>query len=135
MKPLATNRRILTWLCVCPFDRDTSIVEKMFFIILTLFLFALVSSALVSSIVFFANNVSVDIESSLYALVEIAAYSGLLYMLMVVFILRKRINRFLGTLETIYDESELKLMWFISFRVQKLYNLFFNYALIFQGII
>lgn len=105
MGPLATNQRVLTWLCICPFDQDASIWKKSFFIILTLFLFTFEVSSWVSSIIFFVTNVSVDLENCLYAVFQIAATSGLIYMWMVAFISRKRINQFLGTLANIYDES------------------------------
>lgn len=110
MKPLATNRRVLTWLCICPFDQDASIVKRTFFIILALFQFALVSSASVSSIIFFVNNLSVDLEGCLYAVFQIAAYSGLSYMWVVAFTLRKKINQSFGTLDAIYEESKFKPM-------------------------
>lgn len=110
MKPLATIRRILTWLCICPFDQNTSIRKKTLFMISTWFLFAFEVSYLVSSIVFFANNVLVDVEKCLYAVLQVAASSSLVYKVIVAFILRKRINHFFGTLQTIYEESKLEWM-------------------------
>lgn len=107
MKSLATNQKVLTWLCICPFDRDTSNWKKSFFAILTFFLFALEFTASIAGIVFVVNNVSIDLESSLFAVYHIAAHCGLSYMFFVAFILRKGINRFLGTLEAIFEERKL----------------------------
>lgn len=117
MKPLATNRQVLTWLCICPSDQNTSALKKTFFTILALVSFALVFSFLVSSIVFFLKNVSIDLENGLYALVQIACSFDSVYMFAVVFISRKKINRFLQTLVTIYEESKLKkfISWASNF--------------------
>lgn len=106
MEPIASNRRVLTWLCLCPFDPSTSTWKRAFFVISTIFLFASEVGAFISSIIFFVKNVSNDLEGSLYAVFQFVAFTGLIYMSIVAFILRKRINMFLGTLSTIYEESE-----------------------------
>lgn len=106
MNPLATNQRVLTWLCICPFDRDTRIWQKTLCVILTLFLFTFIFSLLVSSIVFFVQNVSIDFESCLYAVFQIAGISGLIDEWSVAFILRKRVHLLFGSLAKIYEESE-----------------------------
>lgn len=108
MKPLATNRRVLTWFCVCPFDRNTSVQKKTFFAILSSALFIIGITKLVSSIIFFAKNISIDLEGCLYAVFQVAAYSGLLYSWMIAFILRKKIEHALETLEAICEESRWK---------------------------
>lgn len=79
MQPLQTNRQVLTWLCICPFEQNTSIVKKTFFAILTLFQLLCVISFVLSSIVIFVNNVSVNLEECLYAIVQMAGHGGLAY--------------------------------------------------------
>lgn len=106
MKPLVTNRRVLTWFCICPFDPNTSVLKKTFFGILTLFLFASALSGAISSIVFFVHNVSIDLENSLYSVLQIAANSNLSYLYLVAFFSREKISLFLATLEEIYQESK-----------------------------
>lgn len=106
MKPFATNRQVLTWFCVCPFDQSTIILKKMFFIIVTLFLFASVFSGAVSSIVFFVNNLSIDLKNSFYCIFQIAAFSNLSYLYIVAFVSRKKIYAFLTTFDEIYKESK-----------------------------
>lgn len=78
MKTLTTNRRVLTWLCVSPFDPNISILKKAYFVFMTLFLFVFKVSGVVSSAAFFIINASVDLEGSLYALFQVAGYSGLI---------------------------------------------------------
>lgn len=63
-------------------------------------------SVIVSSGVFFANNVATDLENCLYAVFQIAGYVGLSYMFISAFILRKRIDLFFATLDTICQESK-----------------------------
>lgn len=106
MKPLATNQRVLTWLCVCPFDLNTNLCQKAFYIISTALLFASEVGAFVSSIIFFVENISNDLEGSLYAVFQFVAFTGLIYMSIMAFILRDRINMFLESLATIYQESK-----------------------------
>lgn len=105
MKPLATNRRVLNWLCICPFDQNTSIWQKALVVASTWFLFTSEISCAVSSVVFFINNVSVALEDSVCAIMQIAGISSVVYTWMVAFILRDGINRILKTLDEIYEES------------------------------
>lgn len=106
MKPLATNRRALTCLCICPFDQNTSIWQKVLFVATTWFLFASEFSFLVSSIFFFVKNVSVDLEAGLFAIPQISGSFGVVYLWVVVYIFRKKIDQFLETLDEIYGESK-----------------------------
>lgn len=106
MKPLVTNRRALTWFCILPLDSNTSILKRALFIMLTVFLYTSVFTGVMSSVIFFANNVSVDLENSLYSVMQIAGFSNMLYLYVVAFVSRKRINRFLVTLDEIYEESK-----------------------------
>lgn len=106
MRPLPTNQRMLTWICVCPLESRDSKWMKPFCVIFALTTFLAVSSCVLSSVIFFSSNVSKDVEESLYALFQISAFSGVAYMAIVAFYSRKKINAFLETLTAIHDERK-----------------------------
>lgn len=106
MKPLATNRQALTWLCICSFDQN-AIRKKTIAIILTLIFFILGICYFVSTIDFFVKNVSIDIKKSLYAVFQLFASASLVFMWIAALISRKGINQILESLDTIHEESKL----------------------------
>lgn len=106
MKPLVTNYRVLTWLCVCPPEESINRRRKLVYI-------PLISSILIgniffvwTSIVFFTKTVSVNLEASLFSLLQILAFSNIIYLIIVASILRRQIAGLFSGLSRIYDESE-----------------------------
>lgn len=76
MKPLPTNQRVFTWLCLLP-----------------------------ASTVFFMKAVSTEFEKSLFALFRISGGIGVWWMFISVFPLRRNIQGIFEKLSEIYDES------------------------------
>lgn len=111
MHPLPTNQRMLTWICVSPLESRDSKWMKPFCVIFALTTFLAVLSCVLSSVIFFSSNVSIDVEESLYALFQISAFSGVAYMAIVAFYSRKKINAFLETLTAIHDERKHIFWW------------------------
>lgn len=105
IKPLATNQRVLTWICVCPVESTTSKNTKLLCIMFTITLYLIILIAFASSFVFFIENISIDMEKSFYALLQLIVFTGQAYVLMSIFISRHKITAFIKTLSDIYETS------------------------------
>lgn len=106
IKPLATIHRVLTWICVCQADKNTSKWKKFCFIIITCILFVTIFFSFATSYVFFTNTVSTDLEEALYALLQVFAFAGLAYVVTSAVILRQKFEVFLKSLSEIYQSSK-----------------------------
>lgn len=108
---MVTNRRVLTWCCVHPIDENTSKLKKLVYIAFTLFCLAVQVIGVTSSTVRFLNTMAIDFNESLYALFQIAAISGVIYMIGVAMLMGSKISQFFGTLEHICDASMKHLLF------------------------
>lgn len=66
--PLITNKRWLTWFCVCPLEESEGKFKKILCIIFSSIVFAFNVCALIASIAFFLQYVSSNLEKSLYVI-------------------------------------------------------------------
>lgn len=126
--PLKTNRQMLAWLWILP---TTSKWKKVSYIIFSFILFTSNVGALVTSYVYFAKNLSTDLEEALYAMLQVkailffffrfmavemklfslqwnqvAAFFGLNYMIITAFIFRHEFGKIIKTLTKIYETSK-----------------------------
>lgn len=109
MKPLETNQRVLIWLGVLRAPDTTNIFMKIFHILTTFIAFSIVLTSLSASVTFFLRYVRIDLEESLYALFQIASFSGLSYIIMFAFVMRNRTNVIFDKLTQIYNECKHRL--------------------------
>lgn len=106
MKLLETNKRILIMLGSCLMEESMTPGEKITCLISASLIYLYQSFSAISSAIFILKHVSDSIEDTLYALLQIAGLTYLLYALIVAFIWRHKINRIFVTLSEIYDECE-----------------------------
>lgn len=128
MRPLATNHRVLTWLCLCPAAKNTTRWVQFSYILFTVTTFLLVIIEQISSIVYFFTFVRSDLEIALNSIFQIFTGFGLLYMLIAMFFLRDQISAIFIKLSDIYKASKnlfgLSLNYFnISFTQHISWNL------------
>lgn len=116
MKPLPTNQRVLTWLCLLPASANTSNLVKFGYILLTILCIVNITANLAASTVFFMKAVSTEFEKSLFALFQISGGIGVWWMFISVFPLRRNIQGIFEKLSEIYDES----MSFVLFKIKKI---------------
>lgn len=62
--------------------------------------------AVIASAIFFLKFVSVDLNQSLYAMFQIAAYTNVTYIYIAAFLLRHKITAVFDSLTEIYEESK-----------------------------
>lgn len=118
MQPLATNHRVLRWLCLYPTDENTSKWQKLCYILFAIKTFLSLILILASCIVYFCTFVRTDMEKSLSSLFQIAGFTGVIYELIAMFFLRYKITSISMKLSAIYKASEnrcgfyWKCLWF-----------------------
>lgn len=106
MKPLVTNYRVLTWLCVCPSEVPISWGRKLAYICLITSIFIACVYATLASAAFLIKNLSVDLEESLYSFAQMAGYIAATYLIIVALFLRQEITKLFAGLSRIYAESK-----------------------------
>lgn len=106
MKILVTNRRALTVLCLCPADEGTTKKQKFLYIAFSIITNIMVLCAITASFVFFCKNISVDLDASLYSLLQISTFLNVFYMTMAAFTFRQQMGDIFEKLQEIYDASK-----------------------------
>lgn len=104
MNPLKTSQRVLAWLCICPFDESANKRTKI--IIFALSIFAANLCSVAASVAFFFTFVSINLEESLYSILQIAAYFYVTYAMIMTFISRRKFNTIFEKLSKIFDTSK-----------------------------
>lgn len=104
--PLITSQRVLTWLCVCPADENTTKLERFSYILFTFTTFFVQIILLIGSIAYFLTFMRTDMKESLYSLSQIAGSSGIMYMMIAMFFRREKISSIFTKLSKLYEASE-----------------------------
>lgn len=115
MKPLVTNRRMLTWLCLYPNEETSTNRKKIARIVFSVANFIFVLSFFASSVAYLVEFVSIDLRHSLYALLQIFGGATVLYILVIAFHLRHKFPALRENLSQIYQECKtlVKFRWLI----------------------
>lgn len=107
MEPMVMNRKVLTWLCMYPFEEGTTWAMKMAYIIYTLVTFVVNFSAVFCAGAFIYKFVSTDLERCLYALLHIVAHSAIVYIQIAASYLQQKIKTdIFDHLKQIYEASK-----------------------------
>lgn len=119
MNPLQTNRRVLIWLCAYPAPDSTNKWINLAQIAFTFTVFAMVMGYFIASAKFIIEYVRIDVELALYAMFQMAASIGDLYLIITAIILRHRIRDIFEGLKNIYKASKLSFHSTISKKVEE----------------
>lgn len=98
MKPLSSNQKVFTWLGILNIDENASKLKKILQIMSSVGLIIFESCLLISSGAFIYINASTDLEVCLYAIFQIFALTGLIYMVISALIQRNKIAAMFQTL-------------------------------------
>lgn len=107
MKPLVTNKNVLTWLCILPAQEQTNKRMKLIYIAFTFTLSITCFCGLASSLAFMMEYLSTNLENCLYALFQVAADASAFYMVMVALFLRHKMAALFDNLSEIYNKSTI----------------------------
>lgn len=106
MKPLALSQRVLTWFCVCP-DETSIKWQKFAYVAFTATSVTSLIFCYIPSIVAVFEFLSIDLESSFYALFQVSALSASLYNVIFVYFSRQRVNAIFENLTAIYNKCNV----------------------------
>lgn len=113
MKPLETNRQVLTWLCILPADETAGKFKKWICIAFSCSLITTSVCGFISSSAFMLKFWSTNLIDCLYALFQVAANVSALYMMMIAYNLRHKVAALFDRLTEIYYASKkfVKYHW------------------------
>lgn len=103
MKPLRTIQLTMIWCCLCPDDTSTKWQKIVRVAFITSYIISM-NLGVLSSVVFFLNHVSTNLEDALYALAQIIALIFILYAILVLCISRRKIYENFRHLSDIYKK-------------------------------
>ena len=107
MKALVTTQRVLTWYRICHANESTtSSWQKMLFSIFSIVCLIANACAVAASVTFLLKFISSNLEESLYALFQCAAYSNVVYIHIAAFLQRKKVTSVFESLTEIYETSK-----------------------------
>lgn len=121
-----TNYRVLTWLCVCPLDESTSERLKILIRVFAMSVFLANVCATATAVAFFRRSISIDMEGSLYSLVQIAGSSSTTYTMIVAFILRTQITEIFMKLSKIKNDDSFEFMERASNQSEWMWGIYFK---------
>lgn len=106
MKPLVTDQRVLTWLCVLPAQENTSKWEKRAYIVLVLTLIMAASTVFLSSLVYTVKYMLIDMLETSFGFLQAVAAISMANSIVVAFILRHKIPSVFKKLEEFYEKCK-----------------------------
>lgn len=106
MKPLKTTQQILKVLHVLPHEDHRSRFKKIMCIAFGTFVFAINLFILISSVIFFIKNFTIDLEASLDALSQIFAFTSVVYSTCMAYLIRDKIDGIFQELSIIYSKCK-----------------------------
>lgn len=108
MKPLATPKQVLPFICLCPLDASISKSKKTIYISLCTILMAMTVATWISGFVYIWKFISVDLEGSLFEFSMSFGVIGITYILIVLLMSREKIAEIFEQLDIIYEGGEIK---------------------------
>lgn len=103
MQPLATTRRMMTWLSMCSAKESSSARQKIAFVAYTLIGF-------VASIAFCWKYFTIDFNGATFAFLIAIGEFGVIYFMFVAILMCYQIESIFTSLSTIYKSSEFNLL-------------------------
>lgn len=104
--PLRTNRQVLTWLCVYTIEQNSAKWKKMCYVFCTVFIFLCNLLSFAVSWTFCIRNWSVNLENSLFSIIQIIGMINANYIIVITLFKRHEISGIFMSLENIYRECE-----------------------------
>lgn len=124
MKPLATNRRVLAWLRVLPYENSStklSLLHSILYAILVVFL----AIGFPAAALFFLKFVKNNLVESLYAIFQIIVYFPLVNGTIIVLLKRQKVLGIFQSLMEIYNESKLFIFDYYTYILRETITLLY----------
>lgn len=105
MTILATNRLIFNWLCICPSTQETSLKRRLLAKLLTVYTLFIGLLTLIASIMIIFKKAKSDVNSSLYALIQVFPITCSLLLLIYGHINHYKLEGIFVKLQEIYESK------------------------------
>lgn len=109
MEAFSTHQRLFKLLYIFPIAHDTALWKKMLIPIFGIIVPLCEVLGLLTSIAFVVKFISIDLEGSVKTVFQIAAYTNVMYVMLIAFLKRKQMLELIKTFQHIYDASKLIL--------------------------
>lgn len=103
MKLLRLNQSAFISLCVCPADENIDGKTKIEYKLFTFAAYFTLIGFFITSLVFIINNYKENLETTLYALLQVVHVIAPLYLLIMSHVQQKQLTNIFSTLQSIYD--------------------------------
>lgn len=106
MQPLATIRRVMTWLSMCPPDESSTERQRKAYVVHTLAILFFCVISFIASLTFCLKYVLVDFDGSTFAFMVAIIEFGVVYFMIAAILMRHQIQGIFSSLSTIYNRSK-----------------------------
>lgn len=106
MQPLEKTKEALTWFCVFPPNENETGKQGIVYKLYTVTFFILSLIFFVSSLLFIWKDSSNNLESTLFALIQVIGFSAIIYTFIATLFLRKKIVAVFTKSSEIYNKSK-----------------------------
>lgn len=115
MRPLATTKRILKWICMYPVEKssDTLLWKTAARIMIIVMMFSITLFAIAVYAAFIIENMTTNLEDCLFTFMAFITCCGLIYTMIVAFFLRPQVPSIFGQIASIYDDRKYSFNIFI----------------------
>lgn len=107
MEPLKTTRRVLMRIGLCSADENTSQTLRLTYIGLNLVINVVAAGYLLASLLFLSKNVMIDLEKSLFSVLQVAMAVITLHISIAFASTRSRVETIFNDLADIYATSKI----------------------------
>lgn len=103
MEPLATSKKVFTWIYLCPASENENRLRKLQYRYSLLGILAFLLTGVAATIGTLYKYWSIDLEKVLYTPIQIGASLSTTYSLIIAFVLRNKILDMFNNLSRIYE--------------------------------
>lgn len=109
MQALATTQRLLTWLFICPFSKTTSTPKKIVYFLFTAIVCVANLCNFAANLAFTWKFISIDLEGALFSFMGGCCGISNVYIMIIAFKLRHKINNIFKKLNLIYRNRKCEI--------------------------
>lgn len=107
MQPLATTRKLMMWLCMCPVDETTTRRQRIAYIAHTLAILIICVISITTGLAYCIKFISIDFDGAVFGFMAGIAEFGIIYVLIAAVQMRYQIELIFTGLLRIYKSSKM----------------------------
>lgn len=104
--PLATTKRVMQWLALCPPNESSSELQKRGYQAFALFVFTINLVSFTASMAYSIKHFYDDFDGAMYSVMSNMSFFGLIYSMIIVNSMQQQVAEIFDRLSTIYRKSK-----------------------------